>query len=71
MPKGQCSQVALGYALKTLKPLKVIDRETPMVRRQAVPWEWGLQTVALADGETHSLTSVICDRHKPIRGALI
>ncbi len=50
MPKGQCSQVALGYALKTLKPRKVIDRETPMVRRQAVLWE-RVQCVALGDGE--------------------
>ena len=52
MQRGQCSQVALGYAIKTLKPLEVIDGEATMVPRQGAPWGWGLQTVALADGET-------------------
>ena len=52
MQRGQCCRVALGYALKTLKRLEVIDGEATMVPRQGAPWEWGLQTVALADGET-------------------
>jgi hypothetical protein len=71
MQRGQCCRVALGYALKTLKPLEVIDGEATMVRRQGGPWGWGLQTVALADGET-LLThfSHLRSRHKPIRGVL-
>ena len=67
MRRGQSSKVALGYALKTLKPLEVIDGEATMVPRQGAPWGWGLQTVALADAKRYSLTLVICDRHKPIR----
>ena len=50
MQRGQCSQVALGYALKTLKPLEVIDGEATMVPRQAALWE-RVQCVALGDGE--------------------
>jgi len=51
MQRGQCRQVALGHALKTLKPLKVIDEEATMVLREAAPWGWGLRCVALTDGE--------------------
>jgi hypothetical protein len=66
MQRGQCSQVGLGHPLKTLKRLNVIEEAT-MVPRQGDRWG-GLQTVALADGETrYSLTLVICARHKPIR----
>ena len=66
MQRGQCSQVALGYALKTLKPLEVIDREVTTVPRQAAPWERVLQCVALGNGEALSFTLIICDRHKPV-----
>jgi len=39
MQRGQSSQVALDYALNTLKPLEVIDGEATMVPRQAALWE--------------------------------
>src|SRR6266496_3494106 len=29
-----------GHAPRTLKRLKLVDRETPMAPRQAVPWGW-------------------------------
>src|SRR4029453_17266995 len=48
-PSGQ---VTLGHALRTLKGPKLVDGEATMVPRQGAPWGWGLQTVALADGET-------------------
>jgi len=40
-----------GHALKTLKPLKVIDEEATMVLREAAPWGWRLRCVALTDSE--------------------
>ena len=51
MQRGQCRQVTLGSALKTLKRLEVIDGEATMVPRQAALWERVLQCVALGDGE--------------------
>ena len=66
MQRGPCCRVGLGYALKTLKPLEVIDREATMVPRQAALWGWGLQTVALGDGEALVIHLIICDRHTPI-----
>jgi hypothetical protein len=50
MQRGLHCRVALGYALKTLKPLEVIDGEATMVPRQAALWE-RLQCVAIGDGE--------------------
>src|SRR4029453_6239543 len=52
MQRGQCSSVAPGYALKTLKPLNVIDEEATMVPRQAALWE-RVQCVAPGDGEVN------------------
>ena len=66
MRRGQSSQVALGYALKTLKRLEVIDGEATMVPKQAALWERVLQCVALGDAEALIVHLSICDRHKPV-----
>ena len=59
MQRGLSSQVALGYALKTLKRLKMMDGEATMVPRQAALRGGGFKPWPSLTAKRYSLTLAI------------